>query len=514
MKDKFLEINKPINNIMLKKNFEYIFIFIISLCIPTFFMLVKSNIIGLNNIALYSIEAILALLDIDLIILNIINKEFKYEHIFLSLIIPIGLLYLILLLPNNVPDEAAHAYRAYDLGQGNIFTRQDKDKSPKIVVPKDLLKSLEVNNYKELGKRIQTKTNYNDKTLVNKDGLGASTYSGFAYIFSSISFRICQLLGINIFISYYLARILTFLASVVIIYYAIKLIPFGKILLLFYVFNPMFMQQLVSISADNIINSLSLLFIAIILYRINSKKKLDTKKQVVIAAITLVLAVLKYTYLPLSFLLLLLVDKKEKENNKKIFILLGLAIVVSILAYLSTNMYISENSSGSSVGINPSEPMHYILTHPISYIITLLKTTYYNSSFYFHTLFGGHLGQLNISVNEIITIVYAYILLFTPFLDDTKLYLNKKQKIYFGLVFIIIYGLIETGLYLLWTKIGGSIIEGVQGRYFIPIFILIPLMIINNKNKLTFKNTKLFVCLAAIIINLLCIISIINFFNY
>ena len=43
--------------------------------------------------------------------------------------------------------------------------------------------------------------------------------------------------------------------------------------------------------------------------------------------------------------------------------------------------------------------------------------------------------------------------------------------------------LILTSLYMQWNPVGSSIIEGVQGRYFLPIMLLVPIMISRRSNK-------------------------------
>lgn len=41
--------------------------------------------------------------------------------------------------------------------------------------------------------------------------------------------------------------------------------------------------------------------------------------------------------------------------------------------------------------------------------------------------------------------------------------------------------LVEAGLYLGWTSVGGTIIEGIQGRYFLPIATILPICFVNKK---------------------------------
>ena len=69
---------------------------------------------------------------------------------------------------------------------------------------------------------------------------------------------------------------------------------------------------------------------------------------------------------------------------------------------------------------------------------------------------------------------------------DEDIKISTWQKIILGTIFIMVFGLILTSLYAQWTPLGEEIIEGIQGRYFLPIILVIPL--ICSK---TIKNKKL-----------------------
>ena len=93
----------------------------------------------------------------------------KIEKIFLLTIIPIGLLYIIFMLPTYAPDESAHIWRAYDISQGNIFTRQNRKTGEAIGIniPQILIdaKQENLNNYDKLKELLIKKTNYNDTSI-------------------------------------------------------------------------------------------------------------------------------------------------------------------------------------------------------------------------------------------------------------------------------------------------------------------------------------------------------------
>ena len=65
-------------------------------------------------------------------------------------------------------------------------------------------------------------------------------------------------------------------------------------------------------------------------------------------------------------------------------------------------------------------------------------------------------------------------MLFVSFTDNNiKEHLNKKQMAFVIAISLIIILLVFTSLFVQWTPIASDVIEGVQGRYFLPILPLI-----------------------------------------
>ena len=204
MKNKFLNFNKYVSKYIYDSKLIYPLIFVISLYIPSIFLLSKCNIIN-ENLFINFMVCILLVINLDLILLNIIKQNYKIEHVFVSLILPIGLSMMLMILPNHIPDEAAHSYRAYVISEGHLLTKKNEDNTPKMEVPKQLLKSLEqINTYKDLSKSLKEQANYNDIVAIGLDGAGASTYFFGGYLFPALAMKIGKIFNINIIITYYL----------------------------------------------------------------------------------------------------------------------------------------------------------------------------------------------------------------------------------------------------------------------------------------------------------------------
>ena len=117
-----------------------------------------------------------------------------------------------------------------------------------------------------------------------------------------------------------------------------------------------------------------------------------------------------------------------------------------------------------------------------------------------------------IEVDNVISLVCLIILLLALFREENKIKINKKEKVFIIGIAIIMISIIFLSLYLQWTatkyKIAYKYIEGVQGRYFIPIAAL--LIFINKKIKFDIDKDLLWT--GVILINFIIVLKIMIMF--
>jgi uncharacterized membrane protein len=73
-------------------------------------------------------------------------------------------------------------------------------------------------------------------------------------------------------------------------------------------------------------------------------------------------------------------------------------------------------------------------------------------------------------------------------LDKSRHLISKKQKLISLSIFIMIFLLVCAFVYISWTVVGQNMIDGIQGRYFIPILPLLFLLLFKIKNFEGYKN--------------------------
>ena len=90
-------------------------------------------------------------------------------------------------------------------------------------------------------------------------------------------------------------------------------------------------------------------------------------------------------------------------------------------------------------------------------------------------MFGGSLEWLNVGIGHIypvLCIILSSILIYKN--SQPKFKISLSNRIIIIAVTVATIGLIFTSLYVQWTPVRNSTIGGIQGRYFLPIFLLAP----------------------------------------
>lgn len=458
-----------------------------------------------NNIyyKLFFIAILLLLANIFLLL-----KKYwkKIEYIFLILIIPLGLSYNFLMIPTNVPDESSHIAKAYTVMKGDLFPKKDKDDIPQMKTV-SYFSEKTVNlltSFKGLSVAIHQKTNYQKESITTFDAFAGYFFG--CYIIPSIGLLIGSLLNINFIIACFLGRLLNLIFFIITGFYCLKHIPIGKLVLFTYLLTPMILQEAASFASDACINCISIIFITYLLYlKFNDKTKKVTIKEVsILGFLCIMLGSSKIVYFPL-ILLLLLIGKKIKNSSKKTKLVLGGFLVVSIIctvfSYLQSSKYNVFIEHKEEFRVDSEKQIQYVLDHPIRYLQTTINTLREHQAFYIQTFAGQSLGAFTIGGLYISTLTIMFLLLIAPFLEKNKFSFSRKEKILINFLAIISFNCILGALYITWSTYTTPVISGVQGRYFIPIFILTLLTIVQKDKFIQFKNPKLYYIVLLLIIN-------------
>ena len=458
------------------------------------------------------ISIISGLMIIGIIILNCIKYKDNLPKLFVTFVIPIGMLYAIINPIGNVPDEEAHIFRAYDFSCGNFITPLGEKNEGEIFVPEQMLKIAQNTNKFAINRELLSQeADY--QNIVSVDTI-TKTYFPINYMTGALGFFIGRTFNINIIAICYAIRVINFALFVIIGYLSIKIIPFGKLLLSIYMFLPMILQQAASLSADSFINTIAIFFIAYNLKLLSQEKDLSLKQSLIYYVLSVSLALCKYAYFPLTFMSLLLIKNKnlsKAKRNQLIIISIVISIISAVGWFVFSQQYVDLRLYIKQANVQAIEQLKGILKDPIRYVNVFMNTIEQRGDSYLLTFIGSDLGVLNIKTATIYILIMLFGLCILPFLEENEKSLEKLQKLLMVIVTIILIGLIVTGLYLTWSPLGADIVAGVQGRYFIPVFILTLLAVIKKNNNVKINNIQLKYFIIYLVFNIIPIINLIKF---
>ncbi len=397
----------------------------------------------------------------------------------------------------QVPDEYEHFYRAVYVSEGHIVPEKLGDKSGVYVPESVRIASLIVSD--EWHSFINDRSNkmnltsvfnipFKSKYMVFEDisRIAVVTYSPVPYLVSGFAISLGKLFNLSPIILMYIGRLANLLSWVLLTYYAIKIIPVHKWVLFMLSFIPLTLFEAASLSADSFMLGLSFLIIAIFFkYALDSsEKKINIKDVYILFVILLLLALSKQVY----FVLLLLVFfiPFEKFGSKKRMIIIVTFLIFSILLitglwnFLVKDLYVPIVPQISITG-----QIFYVLGDLFRFPFVMLNT-FMQLGLSYQLLFVGNF-VLDIPLPVWWIGIYLFTILPVSLLDKSHFEITFKHKLVSIITFILISVLICAFVYVSWTPVGQNTIDGIQGRYFIPV---LPLLFILFYKMSYFKDIE------------------------
>lgn len=414
----------------------------------------------------------------------------KPEKIFLfigSLLLAIT----IFMMPiNRVPDEAAHARMAW----GILY--QNNDNSFKWQQSVDTSVEVDRQEYNEL---FTNKVDFSDETF--EFSLPLKRLMHLPQLFGMM---LGKLIYPSVGVIFTLGRICNALFYLVMMFFIIKYLRYGKLALMFISLLPIMIQQAASLSYD-VMNFIVISAFFAIVSNLSIDKIVTKKYLVELVLITFALYITKMNNLLLLVLLLPLnlrftakfgklnefIEKIEYYVKKYKYLVAGVAFVIVMLF----SVFYLRNKGGIT---NFTQVMlNTLLDNKLNgYLNGVLSVGMFGFLGNFHFQLPMWLIMIDIAV--------LTILLMQKTEDD----LNKTFGLVSGSMLPLQSAIIIGGMYFAWTPtvLGENAIisVGAQGRYFTPFIIYLVPFFISLKDKVTIvakKNTLLKIASVTILFN-------------
>lgn len=456
-----------------------------------------------NNLTIIKTLMIITSTIIFLVVNYIINTKKlsvnKFLLLTLSFIIPI----LFIIPPLSVPDEVYHFYKSYGLSEvkfnSNIGTELSNHN---LIVPKNI-KCIDYSNIGNYNK-IQ---NINDISKCFKENNNKKMYNHhidnnavLGYIPQAVGIKVGDFFTNNPVIIFYFGRIFSLLFSFLITYFAIKITPKYKNLFLVVSTMMMYVQQMVSYSYDSILHAVCLLFVAYCLKLIYSEEKIKFKNMVIPVISFFVFLNIKPVYMPLGILLLFIPKKKFKNKLLLLLFTLIISLVIwkgfSLLLNIGYKPVISSSPDGL-------KQLKYIINNPFD-LFMIAVNTYKNYFIFYLEGLTGYFGWFAFRVDRIYILIYFLLFLYVFLSEKSDLKLTNKIALFLCNCIIIVG--VFAAMYLFWSDYKLGFVEGVQGRYFIPLLIPIILSVLPKKSYIKINQNILYGTISVLLLQMLIIL--------
>lgn len=306
------------------------------------------------------------------------------------------------------------------------------------------------------------------------------TYGDVPYLVAGTGLKLGNVMNLSFTAAFCLGKFANLLFYGLVCFFAIKKAKVGRKIVFGISIIPSSIFLASNYSLDGIMISTLLLSTVTFMNMYYDREKLITKKELVIFLLPVILATFaKPIYGVLVLLLLLLPKEKFKNTKQKNLFKLSIIGVFLMLNYIYIAPMMTGSMAGDARGGNTSfsGQVSSILSHPIGFVQMCISNIYngiysnlINPSMY---VFFAYLGSPDFTIQMILFLTLLYVFL-TNGSEFEKI--KGKERIIIAILVLILCAMIYGAMYLTFTEVGSSSVEGVQSRYFIPL--LLPIFIV------------------------------------
>jgi len=448
-----------------------------------------------RSIVMFLLVAMLSLYFITTMI--VWSGEKQLHRIYFPIALVMGMVFMMMLPAYQVPDEVTHAGTAYRISNSILGVENSNDSKLKMryddAVSPELTRNVTREQREQAWNKLFKKAE--DTRIVEVDFPFLNTYS-IQYVVPALGLSAGRAGGLSTATILLFGRLFNLVFFVSCITLAIKIIPFGKYILFTIGLLPITIQQGMSFSYDVLLISCSFLYIAEVFYLMeNGISRFSWKEKMhlalLIASFIPLMLIKQHAYTPMALLLLLIPAANSKIDLRNVLrwifrlIIIGTLVVAVAVIWLHYHP-LEEPTNTFALSGKQMYTVQHILNHPVKSISVFGNTLIYTSAFYIMSGLGSQLGWLDIPTNMLATLFFMPLLLVVMNIDSNQM--NKlntgSYKAVYLLVSLLCFGFIMFGMWIGWTEVDSTTIQGVQGRYFIPFLPILLILLSTPKIKI------------------------------
>jgi Predicted membrane protein (DUF2142) len=416
------------------------------------------------------------------------GRRFQPHSVFLALAVTFGLAVLMANPPFQAPDEWENFYRAFQVSEGTMVGQKLEDSAggelPANLGFAAVPMSLAFHTDRKMTRAIldqMRKPPFLDWSIAPRgffDFRHVVLYAPVGYLPQATGILLGRTLSIGDLGVMYLARLGGFAACVGLGYAALRRMPRHRWSLMLILLVPMNLYLMGSIAQDGLLTGVAVLLVALLArLAVDPGRRPGWREMAVILILAAVLPIAKFVYLPLAALAPLLVLPRlpawwAKACFATAFVLVCL-LPVWAWSHVISSLYIPGRRD---IPLDPVAQLHYVAREPLTFLL-LVGRTLRAKGLDVCQMFVGSLGWVDTVMPKWFYGTYGLGLLGCLLLESGE---SSRVRWWHRLAMLgaILGGvfLIYLAMYANWNSVGSqSIIEGIQGRYFLP---LAPLLVL------------------------------------
>lgn len=442
------------------------------------------------------------------------GKQCVDELLFAVLLFVFGVAFMLAFVPGSIPDEPYHFQASYkwsnillfmpDATSSVISFRED---IAQFVANKSLFNpTVELGEYSALLNSFQLFSDcdsYVDVAAYSAFDLGGNPPQ--LKIVSALGIALARIANLGAIPVFYAGRLANLVVFVVLAYFAAKVTPVAKKTFMVVSLLPMTLHLVSSYSYDSGIIGIAFLLLAFCLRAIYGKEAMGKKDMVAIAILSALLAPCKVVY-SVIVLLVFLIPTSRFATKKQSYLFKGLVFACMAAVILALRMssllgMAGIDGSSDSVDYRGTESGTYyslggIVADPIGAIVMYLRTFAVQGDFYLSTVVGGSLGwfQPDLAMPHYVVFGLLLMLLVSALRSkDDDLSIPLSHRVMMFVLSAACWLAVMLSMYIGWTFTTESVIQGVQGRYLLPVLPMLLLALrgasVKVESSLTFKLT-------------------------
>jgi len=320
-----------------------------------------------------------------------------------------------------------------------------------------------------------------------------------AYTPAAIGIIMGKALRLSFFHTFLLSKMVILCTYVLLMYFAIKKLKNGKVLLAVIGLSTTTMFMASSMSYDFWVIGFTTLGYSFFISELQNRDKKLEYRNIIMMNICFLLGIApKAIYFVIMFVLLFMpVDKFKDKKQRRIYYSIIVGVAIFLMMTFLLPMLINSPGTGDSRGgsdVNSTEQIKYILSNPIEYSGTLLNFLKDYLNLDYASEFISSMAYMGYGIGTAITLMLIAALMYIDRGEEKVRMPYVRASYFFSAAVCVV--LVATALYISFTAVGADYIAGCQPRYLLPL--LFPMAYFIGVDGVTTKINKNAMAVAAV----------------